>query len=139
MTNHVPYEKSLSDLAAELKDELKEFLQTRYQMLASEMREKVSILKTSLPMIMVGLVFLFTAWLLLTAALVGGIAMAFLPNPYAYPLALLIVGVFYLIVGAAAAVFAYSHIREQGFAPKRTMRVLKEDQAWFQAEARSQL
>jgi CRISPR/Cas system-associated protein Csm6 len=49
--------------------------------------------------------------------------------------ATLIVGLAYLLIGAAAAFFAYSEITKASLTPERTIRVLKQDQVWLQRES----
>jgi Putative Actinobacterial Holin-X, holin superfamily III len=131
--------RTLAGVVAELKDELKDFVQTRVAMLQSEMRDKLSSLKTAAPMIVIGLVLLGTAWLLITGAIVAAIYVAFEGNPFAAAIALVIVGVLYALAGGAAVAFAWREIRQGGLAPRRTIRVLKDDQLWIRNEARVQL
>jgi hypothetical protein len=131
--------RTLVALAAEVKDELKQFLVTRYEMLISEVKEKVAAWKTSLPLILVGVVLLGTAWLLFTGALVAVISIAFYDTPYKWFLSLLMVFAIYAVAGVVCALFAYRELRANGLVPERTLRVLKQDQIWLQNEARSQL
>jgi VIT1/CCC1 family predicted Fe2+/Mn2+ transporter len=131
--------RTLAGVMAELKDELKDFLQTRYDMLRAELRDKASAWKVALPLIAIGIVLLATAWLVLTAALIAIIAMAFYPSPFAYFFAFVIVGVVDLLAGGMCVAFAVRGLKAQGIVPVRTMKVLKEDQVWLQTEARSQI
>ena len=124
---------------AEIKDELKEFFQTRTQMLRTELREKISTWRTGALLAAVGLVFLSTAYLLLTLALVGLIAEAFWGSPYAWFLAFLIVGLFWGLWGGIVAYLAVREFRAQGLAPKKTIEVLKEDKVWIQTEVGGQV
>jgi uncharacterized membrane protein YqjE len=131
--------RSVATVVAELKQELKEFVQTRIQILRCEWKEKLQAWKLALPLVVVGLVLLATCWLVLTAALVAIIAAAFYPSPLAYFFALVVVGVSYAVGGAICAAFAVYQMREQGILPQRTLKVLKEDAAWLQSEARSRV
>jgi uncharacterized membrane protein YqjE len=131
-------ERSVVSVLAEIKDEVKEFVRTRISMLQSEMKDNLSALKMAVPMIGAALLFGMTAWFLLTAALVAIIGNAFLPNGLAYFFALIIVGVAYLLIGAILGSFAFRELKKRGFKPERTIKVLKEDQVWFQTEARQQ-
>ncbi len=131
--------KTLAGLFAETKEELREFAVTRIEMLKAEMRDKVSAWKVALPLIAVALVLAVTGWLVLTACLVLAIANAFYGSPWAWVWGTLIVGVAYVLCGTVAGTFAYRGMKEQGVAPKRTIRVLKEDRAWLTSEARSQI
>ncbi len=131
--------KTLAGLFAATKDELKDFVQTRIAMLKSEMKDKVAAWKVALPLILIALVFAVTGWLVLTACLIAAIAVAFYGSPWAYTFATLIVGVAYVLIATLTASFALRGLRESGLAPKRTLRVLKADQAWLASEARSQV
>ncbi len=131
--------RSLAGVINELKDEIKEFLQTRYQMLVSEMREKLSSVKTAAPLLAAAVLLFLTAFLLFTLFLVSVIAVAFEGNPYAYALGFVIVMVLWSIVGGICAWLAVRELRAQGLAPKRTIKVLQDDKIWIQGEARSQL
>ena len=121
----------------ELKDELTEFVATRVAMLRAEFGGKLQSFKLAAPGILAGLVLLATGWLVLTAFLVAAIANAF-DNPWRYPIALLIVGMVYSVVGAVVLTFGWRKIKGQGLAPERTIRVLKQDQVWLQTEVKTQ-
>ena len=131
--------RSIVGVVNELKDELKDFLQTRYQMLMSELREKTSALKIAAPLLIAALIFGWVSFLLFTLCLVGLVAVAFQGNPYQWPIALAIVFAVWALIAGVCAFFAISELKAQGFAPKKTLKVLKEDQVWLQSEARSQL
>lgn len=131
--------RTLAALIAETKDELKEFAQTRLDMLRSEMKDKVSAWKVAMPLIIIGLVLAITGWFVLTACLISAIAVGFYGSPWAWTFALLIVGIAYMLAAVVAVTFAMRGLKEQGVAPKRTIRVLKEDRAWLSSEARSQI
>jgi uncharacterized membrane protein YqjE len=132
-----PNGRSLGEVIAEIKDELKDFMQTRVQMLVNEMREKIQNSKKAAILVVAGLVLLATAYLLLNLALVGLIAVAFWGSPYAWFLSFLIVGVVWLILGGMLALMAVKQFK--GLAPEKTINVLKEDKIWLQQEARSQV
>lgn len=131
--------RTLAGVVAEIKDELKEFISTRIQMLKSEMQDKISSLKVAAPLGIVALVLLGTAYLLLTLMIVALVAVAFEGSPYQWFFAFLIVGVLWSIAGGTCAIFAWREFKEQGLAPKKTINVLKQDQVWLQSEARTQL
>jgi hypothetical protein len=86
-------------------------------------------------MLVVGLVFALSAWLVLTAALVCIVAVAFGPGMMSWFYATLIVGGSYLLIGGAAAFFAMSEMKRANLKPERTLRVLKQDQLWLQNES----
>jgi len=126
---------TLAGVVAEIKDETKEFVQTRVQMFKTELREKVATWKSGALLAAVGVLVLGTAYLLLTLALVGLVAVAFWGSPYAWFLAFLIVGAFWGIIGGILAFLAVREFRRQGIAPKKTIEVLREDKIWLQSEA----
>ena len=131
--------KTLAGVVAELKEESKHFVSTRFAMLQAEMKEKLSAWKMALPMLIVGALLLGTAWLLLTGAIVAAVYVAFEGSAWAAFLALIIVCVAYAICGALALWIAKGKLQEAGVAPKRTLKVLKDDQIWISNEARAQL
>lgn len=130
-------EKSLGVVLTETKEEMKEFIETRLQILRAEINEKVKTWKYSLPLLLLAAGLLLIGWITLTFSLVALIRAFFLPDPFAWLWAGLIVTGFYLIAGLAVGWFAYSELLSVGVAPKRTMQVLKQDQVWIQNEART--
>ena len=108
-------------------------------MLKAELGEKMRTFKIAFPMIATAVVFLATAFLLLTLSLVGLISVAFYGDPFRWFFALLIVGVLYSIIGGMAVVFGLRDLRAQGILPRKTIQVLKEDKVWLRQEARTQV
>jgi protein-S-isoprenylcysteine O-methyltransferase Ste14 len=139
-TNNIHYDqnRNMSELFANLKDELKDFISTRVQMLRAEMSEKAQAVKAAVPAIAVGAVMLVVSFFLFTGLLVTVIAQA-IHNNWAYPIAFAVVFVLYALIGAALAAYGIRTLKASGMAPERTMRVLKQDQVWLQTEARTQL
>jgi uncharacterized membrane protein YqjE len=137
--NEPPSHRPLSATISEAKEEFKQFAETRIAMLQAEMKEKMATLKASAPMLVVGGLLAITSFLVLTGALICALHLAFGDSPLAWFLSFLIVGVFYAIVGSVALWYAYTKISDGGFVPARTIKVLKEDRAWLQSEARTQL
>jgi len=123
----------------EAKEEFKQFAETRFAMLQSEMKEKMDAVKASAPMIVIGAVLGLTAFFLITGAIVSLVMVAFKGSPYAPFLAFLIVGVVYGLIGGIAAFVGIGKIKENGLVPERTIKVLKADRAWLQNEARTQV
>ena len=138
---HYPQEdvRSLTELVADMKREVTSFVQTRVALFRSELKDGLNSVKEAVPLAGMAMVFLLTAYLLLTLALVGFVAVAFLPNPYAWAFALLIVGMVWLIGGGIMGFLAYNRIRAHGVFPKKTVEVLKADKLWLESEARSQV
>lgn len=131
--------RSFAGVVNEVKDELKEFVQTRMAMLKSEMAEKMRTIKTALPMLVAAAVLLGTAFLMFTLCLVALLSVAFYGDPFRWFYSFIIVGVLYCIMGGMAAVFGLKELRAQGIMPRKTIQVLKEDQIWLQHEARTQV
>lgn len=131
------HEKSLGIVLTEAKEELKEFLETRLRLLRSEISEKIRTWKYSVPLLLLAGALLLAGWMVLTFAFVTLLHAWFLPGPYAWFWAGLIVAVVYLIAGGAVGWFAYSELKATGLAPKRTLEVLKQDQVWLQNETRA--
>jgi uncharacterized membrane protein YqjE len=130
---------TLAEVISEIKDEIKDFVQTRTEMLKAEFRNKISAWKSGVVAAAVGLLFLATAYLLITLAVVGLLAVAFWGSPYAWFLSFLIVGVVWALIGGIAAFMAVREFRAEGLAPRKTIEVLREDKVWLQNEARSQV
>ena len=125
-------ERSLQGMLQEIKNEIKEFVQTRFEIFKQEMQNKLSAYKSALPMATAGILFLATAWFLITGSIVAAIAVAL-----GWPLAFLIVGFAYFILGATAGWLAYKELTSQTMKPERTLEVLKQDQVWIEQEAKS--
>ena len=98
--------RNLASLVAEIKNEVTEFLQTRFAILKAELQEKSKNLKTAAMLAVAGLLLLLTAYMLITLALVGLVVAAFPASPYRWFLAFLAVGVLWTIFGGVAAYFA---------------------------------
>jgi uncharacterized membrane protein YqjE len=135
-TSSVNGERSLASIIVEIREELKELVNTRLEMLRSELRETTAALKAGIPLLMIAAVFLGTGYLLLTAALVAVVWVAFSGNPYGWFYSFLIVGFVWFAIGGMAAFSAINRFREHGFFPKRTAEVLKADKVWIQNEIR---
>jgi len=124
--------RSLAAVVAELKNDVVQFFETRYQILLAEMKEKAQTWKFALPWLLVAVFFAFTGFLLLTGAVVLLVAVA-----VGVGWSLLIVGVAYLILAAISVAVVYGELKSHGIAPQRTLHVLQEDKVWLQKEARS--
>jgi len=124
--------RSLAAVVAELKNDVVQFFETRYQILLAEMKEKAQTWKSALPWLLVAVFLAFTGFLLLTGAVVLLVAVA-----VGVGWSLLIVGVAYLILAAISVAVVYGELKSHGIAPQRTLHVLQEDKVWLQKEARS--
>lgn len=132
-TNQQNHNRSLRAILNETKQELKQFLSTRMEILKSEFREALSAFRVALPLGLAAAAFMGTGFLVLTGAVVALVASAFAGNPYAWFFALVIVGVIWTVLGVAAAFFAYYRIRSKGMFPRRTVAVLKADKIWLES------
>ena len=126
--------RTLAGVVNELKQEVKEFLDTRLQMLMAEMKQKTTMLKMVVPMLVVAGLLGAVGFLLLTVALVAAVA-----NLIGWGWSFLAIGVLYLLVAGATGLMAWREFTAEGVAPNRTIKVLKQDQIWLQNEARTQL
>jgi len=135
-SNHTA--RSLAAIAAELKQELKEFAETRIAMLKSELREKIGHWKIAAPLAGIGVVLLGTAYLLITLGLVA-LAAVFIDSPYRWFFALVGVGVLWALLGGVAVYIAKREFALNRVVPKKTLEVLKGDKIWLGKEARNQV
>ena len=131
--------KTVADVIAELKQELKEFAATRAGIFRSEMTSKLQTVKMATPLLITGLALLWTAWLAFTGFLVCMIARVFWPSSWAFGIAFIIVALLYAIVGGFAAAMAVNRLKKTSLKPERTLRVLEQDRIWLQTEAKTQL
>ena len=130
-------ERSLGSIIAEIKDEVKEFVNTRVEMIKAELQETASAAKTAVPLAVIALALFAVGFLLLTMAAVVLVAYAFAGSALAWFYAAIIVAFVWFCLGAASAFFAYNAFRSHSRFPQRTVQVLKADKAWLQTEARS--
>lgn len=128
--------RSLSEILADMKDELQEFAQTRVELLYSEIRERFEGIKSALPLAVAGALLLATAFFLFSFALVGLLAAVFGNNPYRWFLAALIVGVTWSMGGGVAAFLAKQRLTKQDLMPEKTMQVLSGDKVWLLKETK---
>ena len=131
--------RSLAAIITEMKEELKDLVQTRIEMFRAELHEKLKTLKIAAPLAGLGALLLGTAYLLFTMALVGLVVAFFRDNPYRWFFAFAAVAVLWTLLGGIAAYFAKREFELKGLMPRKTIEVLKEDKLWIQAEAKNQL
>lgn len=130
-------ERSLAELISEIKEGVKEFVQTRVSMFVAEMREKVNNSKNGAIFAGIALMLGWAGFLLLSVALAALVAVAFWGSAYAWFFGFLIIGLLWTIMAAMLALAAVRQFRD--VTPKRTIQVLKEDKIWLQHEARNQI
>ena len=131
--------RSLAEVVADIKDEFKEFAQTRIQLFKVEARQKLALLKIAAALAAVAVVLLATTCLLLTLGLVAVIAAVFANNPYRWVFGFFGVAILWAIFGGVAAYFAKREFALKGIVPRRTFEVLKGDKIWLQHEAKDHL
>jgi len=129
-------EKSVREMIQEVKDQLRDIATTRFEMLKAELREKIQHLKAAAPMIIVGVVLAAGAFFVFTFGLVALLA-ALITNPYSWAIGAAIVFVVYALAAILFVWLGVKEVQSEGLAPQRTLRVLKQDQAWIKNEARS--
>lgn len=129
--------RGLGAILADIVQELQEFVNTRIQMVKSELHETMSAVSVALPLGLLALILVGTGFLLLTGAVVVVIAAAFAGHAYAWLYAFLIVGVVWIGFGGVSAFFAYNEFRSKAKFPKHTVEVLKADKIWIESEART--
>ena len=131
--------RSLSAIMAEMKEEVIEFAQTRIELFKNEAQQKMKTLKVAAPLGALGILLFGTAYLMFVLALVGVAVALFRDNPYRWFFAFAIVGVITAVLGLVAGYFAKREFELKGLMPKKTLEVLKGDQLWIQAEAKTRL
>src|ERR1700693_1752671 len=139
MTPEIKNGGSLASTLAEMKIELLDFLDTRIELLKTELQEKGKILKAAAPLGALGALLLATAYLLFTLALVSLVVVAFQDNPYRWFFAFLIVAFAWTVFGGIAVYFAKRELEMNTLLPQRTIEVLKGDKIWIQAEVKNQV
>ena len=139
MNSDVHNGRSLAAILGDMKDELQEFAHTRIELFRREVQEKISAVKAAIPGVLIGAAFLGTAFLLFSLALVSLIAVAFGDNSYKWFFALLIVGIFWSMIGALALFLAKQRVTREPMVPQKTITVLKDDKVWLQRETRNAL
>lgn len=131
--------KSIGAILSDAKQELKDFVQTRIAMLRQELTEKLRMLKIAGPLGAAAIVFLGTAYLLFTLALVG-LVLAFLrDNPYRWCLAFVVVAFLWTIIGGVGGYLAWREFQLKELMPNKTINVLNEDKIWIQSEVKNRV
>jgi hypothetical protein len=117
-----PVTTLLSDLAAEGI----RLIQQEMALLKAELSEKFSRAGQGIAALVAGGVIAFSGWLVLLAAAVLGLATVLQPW-----LAALIVGVVVLAIGGILLLVGKKRLDAGSLVPQRTLRSLREDQAWL--------
>jgi uncharacterized membrane protein YqjE len=136
VADYINNDKSLTRVLQEIKDDLRDFANTRYEMLVAEFNEKIRVWKLSLPMMAIGATLAIGGFFAFTFGLVALFARIIGTN-YAWLWGALVVTVLYFAAGGVFGYLGYREIKETGLKPDRTIQVLKEDQQWIKNETRA--
>jgi uncharacterized membrane protein YqjE len=128
--------RSLAAILGDMKSELQEFAQTRIELLKREMQEKSAAVKAAIPLSVVAILFLSTAFLLFSLALAALVTVAFPDNPYRWFFGCLAITILWAICGAIALYTVKQRLSKQSMVPRKTIEVLSGDKSWLQKEAR---
>jgi len=121
--NHQP----LTQIVAEIKSELKEFVQTRVRLAATELSEAARTLSGVTLAAVAGILLAVTGYLCFVAAVVSLVAVAFANTWYQWPLAFGIVSVLLLATAGIALAQVQNTLRSRTLLPEKTIEVLKAD------------
>lgn len=135
----IPNGRTLAQVVADIKEEFKDFVQTRLQLFKTETQQKLELLKVAAVLAGVATVMLATAYILITVGLVAVVAAIFADNPYHWVFGFFGVAILWGLIGGIAAYFAKREFALKGIVPRRTFEVLKNDKIWLQHEAKEQL
>lgn len=131
--------RTLAEVVAEIKEEVKDFAQTRIRLFKAETQQKLALLKIAALLAVVAVVMLATAYLFLTVGLAALIAALLVNSAYHWVFGFFGVALLWAVVGGVAAYFAKREFAVKGIVPRRTLEVLKGDKIWIQREAKNQL
>ena len=124
-------DRSITTLLADLAGETLLMVRQELALLKAELHEKLGRVGQGVTALGAGAMMAFSGWLVLLAAAVLGLA-EFVP-PW---LAALIVGLLVLGIAAALLYFGKSRFEAQSLMPGRTLRSLREDEAWLRERLR---
>jgi uncharacterized membrane protein YqjE len=124
-------ERSLSTLLSDLAGETVELFRQEMALFKAELQEKMSRAGIGAAALAAAALIAFSGWLYLLLAAVY--ALAIVVPPWA---AALIVGVLVLAIAGALALIGKSRMRADALTPERTLRSLREDQAWIKERFR---
>jgi hypothetical protein len=124
-------DRSIATLLSDLASDTILLIRQEVALLKAELHEKLGRVGQGAGALGAGALIGFSGWLVLLAAAVLGLAEA-VPAW----LAALIVGLVVLIIAAALLWFGKSRFEAKSLTPDRTLRSLREDQAWLQERLR---
>jgi uncharacterized membrane protein YqjE len=130
---------TVAEVLTDLKQEVKELVITRVALFRTEVRDKLNMLKVAATLAVSALLFLATAYLLLTGAVIALVASFISDNSFRWVIAFAVVGVIWGLIGGACAYMVKRELEIKGLMPKKTMEVLKGDKLWIQSEVNGQI
>jgi len=122
----VKAERSMAGLVSDLAAEAILLIRQEMTLLKTELSEKFSQAGQGIGLLVAGGVLAFSAWLVLLAAAVLGLALVLPPW-----LAALIVGLAVLAIGGVLLFIGKKRLEPGSLVPQRTLRSLREDQTWL--------
>lgn len=131
--------RSVGRLVRDLGEESSRLIREEMELARTEMREKLDVYEKNGVRMLFGGVILLAALGILLVALNRGLTMLLeqvVSIEVAVWLAPLILGVVFGLTGWALVKAAQRGIREEGVAPKQTLRTLREERDWAKREAR---
>jgi len=127
----VKTERSLSTLLSDLAGETVELFRQELTLFKTELQEKASRAGIGAAALAAAALIAFSGWLFLLLAAVY--ALAIVVPPWA---SALIVAVLVLAIAGVLALIGKSRMRTDALTPERTLRSLREDQAWIKERFR---
>jgi hypothetical protein len=124
-------DRSIATLLSDLASETILLLRQELALLKAELHEKFSRVGQGATALGAGALIAFSGWLVLLAAAVLGLATVVPPG-----LAALIVALVVVAIGAALLLVGKNRLDAEALTPKRTMRALREDEAWIRERLR---
>ena len=128
---HARAERSIGALFSDLASETAELFRQELALFKAEMQEKLGKAGVGAAALAAAALIAFSGWLFLLLAAVY--ALAIVVPPWA---AALIVGVLVLAIAGVLALIGRSRMRADALTPERTLRSLREDQAWIKERFR---
>jgi len=127
----VKAERSISRLLSDLAGETAELFRQELTLFKAELQEKLSRAGIGAAALAAGALIAFSGWFFLLLAAV--FALMIVVPAWA---AALIVGVLVVAIGGVLALIGKGRMRADALTPERTLRALREDQAWIKERFR---
>jgi len=124
-------ERSIASLLSDLASETILLFRQELALLKAELHEKFSRMGQGAVALSAGAMLAFSGWLVLLAAAVLGLATVVAPW-----LSALIIGGAILAIGVVLLLVGKNRFEAQSLLPKRTIRSLREDEAWLKERLR---